>query len=228
MTVHIVSPITMDADPTFQEDLELFGRFMRVVNAVQPHPIRSVPFVDSESQTWRPDIESEDTVLDELNEPTEDEDGSFETDNDEGDGDIDEDQYVGDDDGEEDSLDNEDVCNDHDSTGNAVTNPSAQNETPQAPTSAKPLPKKRREASDDADLPWWDHGCNGSKFTTRSNLRRHIAEKARRLPACQCPRCGVSFTRTTARNTHLARGSRNRIRRYSSGRGKPIGKINES
>jgi uncharacterized C2H2 Zn-finger protein len=64
----------------------------------------------------------------------------------------------------------------------------------------------------------WEHGCNGRKFTTASNLRRHRREKSRARPECRCPRCGAVFSRTTARNTHMERGSCNRIRRYSNGR----------
>ncbi|KAI5468184.1 hypothetical protein BGZ63DRAFT_333783, partial [Mariannaea sp. PMI_226] len=58
----------------------------------------------------------------------------------------------------------------------------------------------------------WEHGCNGRRFTTPSNLRRHKREKSRARPVCRCPRCGASFSRTTARNTHVLRGSCNRIR----------------
>ncbi|KAH6649114.1 hypothetical protein BKA67DRAFT_576818 [Truncatella angustata] len=74
---------------------------------------------------------------------------------------------------------------------------------------------------DGTSLCCWEHGCNGRKFTTRSNLRRHLREKSRARPICRCPRCGAVFSRTTARNTHVARGSCNRIRRYSNGRVRP-------
>ncbi|KAK8010252.1 hypothetical protein PG990_009217 [Apiospora arundinis] len=73
----------------------------------------------------------------------------------------------------------------------------------------------------DGDLRCWKHGCNGRKFTTGSNLRRHLREKSHARPACRCPRCGAIFSRTTARNTHVARGSCGRIRRYSNGRIRP-------
>jgi uncharacterized C2H2 Zn-finger protein len=75
-----------------------------------------------------------------------------------------------------------------------------------------------QDAGDDVDLCCWEHGCNGRKFTTRSNLKRHRREKSRARLECRCPRCDAIFSRTTARNTHLARGSCNRIRRYSNGR----------
>ncbi|KAK4185833.1 hypothetical protein QBC35DRAFT_502776 [Podospora australis] len=85
-----------------------------------------------------------------------------------------------------------------------------------------------RQAED--SLRCWDHGCNGRKFTTASNLRRHRKEKGQERPECPCPRCGAVFSRTTARNTHMERGSCNRIRRYSNGRARPNrggGKQNE-
>jgi len=70
-------------------------------------------------------------------------------------------------------------------------------------------------------LSCWEHGCNGRKFRTASNLRRHRKEKSRARPECPCPRCGAIFSRTTARNIHLEKGSCNRIRRYSNGRIRP-------
>ncbi|PGH01703.1 hypothetical protein AJ80_08970 [Polytolypa hystricis UAMH7299] len=52
----------------------------------------------------------------------------------------------------------------------------------------------------------WDHGCNGREFSTFSNLLRHQREKAGTAAKCECPHCGTVFTRTTARNGHLAQG----------------------
>lgn len=79
----------------------------------------------------------------------------------------------------------------------------------------------KRPAEDNNDLRCWKHGCNGRRFTTRSNFTRHVREKSKERPECRCPRCGAVFSRTTARNTHLARESCNRIRRYSNGRVRP-------
>ena len=81
---------------------------------------------------------------------------------------------------------------------------------------------------DDAGLRCWDHGCNGRKFTTLSNLKRHLRENSSERPTCRCPQCGAVFSRTTARNTHVARGSCNRIRRYSNGRIRPNFQIKNS
>jgi hypothetical protein len=64
----------------------------------------------------------------------------------------------------------------------------------------------------------WEHGCNGKVFSSWSNLRRHERERASQAPRCYCPRCGAYFSRTTARNQHLANMSCTRIRRYSNGR----------
>ncbi|KAK5996389.1 C2H2-type zinc-finger transcription factor clz7 [Cladobotryum mycophilum] len=67
----------------------------------------------------------------------------------------------------------------------------------------------------------WNHGCNGKSFSSWSNLRRHQRERDGISPKCFCPRCGAYFSRTTARNQHLANMSCTRIRRYSNGRERP-------
>ncbi|KAF1920637.1 hypothetical protein BDU57DRAFT_437545 [Ampelomyces quisqualis] len=50
----------------------------------------------------------------------------------------------------------------------------------------------------------WEHGCNGRQFSTFSNLLRHQREKSGTASKSFCPRCGAEFTRTTARNGHMA------------------------
>lgn len=67
----------------------------------------------------------------------------------------------------------------------------------------------------------WEHGCNGRQFSTVGNLVRHCREKSEQRPQRKCPRCGALFSRTTARNQHLAKNACNRIRRYSNGRQRP-------
>ena len=87
----------------------------------------------------------------------------------------------------------------------------------------------------------WDHlNCNGREFSSKSNLLRHQREKSKAEEAQNssnensptessssnkkgpvCLLCGASFTRNSARNTHLANQSCNRIRRYSNGRTRP-------
>ncbi|KAL2011977.1 hypothetical protein VTN00DRAFT_4695 [Thermoascus crustaceus] len=52
----------------------------------------------------------------------------------------------------------------------------------------------------------WDHGCNGREFSTFSNLLRHQRERSGASAKAECPHCGAVFTRTTARNTHIAQG----------------------
>ncbi|PYH92516.1 hypothetical protein BO71DRAFT_329822 [Aspergillus ellipticus CBS 707.79] len=52
----------------------------------------------------------------------------------------------------------------------------------------------------------WDHGCNGREFSTFSNLLRHQREKSGVVAKAECPSCGAVFTRTTARNIHVAQG----------------------
>ncbi|KAI0478153.1 hypothetical protein F4859DRAFT_478746 [Xylaria cf. heliscus] len=67
----------------------------------------------------------------------------------------------------------------------------------------------------------WEHGCNGREFSSRSNLIRHMKEKSGASNKCTCPLCGAIFTRSSARDTHLAKQSCNKIRRYSNGRPRP-------
>ncbi|RYP53994.1 hypothetical protein DL768_001144 [Monosporascus sp. mg162] len=74
---------------------------------------------------------------------------------------------------------------------------------------------------DEAKAQCWEHGCNGRVFSTFSNLKRHQKEKSGNAKKVLCPQCGGEFTRVTARDTHLAKGSCNRIRRYSNGRQRP-------
>ncbi|KAF2267653.1 hypothetical protein CC78DRAFT_64024 [Lojkania enalia] len=50
----------------------------------------------------------------------------------------------------------------------------------------------------------WEHGCNGRQFSTFSNLLRHQREKSGTAAKSYCPKCGAEFTRTTARNGHMA------------------------
>ncbi|KAJ5380737.1 uncharacterized protein N7496_003165, partial [Penicillium cataractarum] len=52
----------------------------------------------------------------------------------------------------------------------------------------------------------WDHGCEGREFSTFSNLLRHQREKSGVVAKAECPVCGAVFTRTTARNIHVAQG----------------------
>ncbi|KAI1121760.1 hypothetical protein F5Y10DRAFT_255610 [Nemania abortiva] len=67
----------------------------------------------------------------------------------------------------------------------------------------------------------WEHGCNGREFSSKSNLIRHMKEKSGASNKCTCPLCGAIFTRSSARDTHLAKQSCNKIRRYSNGRPRP-------
>lgn len=81
--------------------------------------------------------------------------------------------------------------------------------------------KATSEKSADTETRCWEHGCNGKKFSTRSNLLRHQIEKGKARPNFTCPICGAYFSRTTARNQHVDRNSCNRVRRYSNGRERP-------
>jgi hypothetical protein len=82
------------------------------------------------------------------------------------------------------------------------------------PTNAVPLPSTSPGAQNNAVMPrilnsrpkpqCWEHGCNGRQFSTFSNLLRHQREKSGTASKSYCPRCGAEFTRTTARNGHMA------------------------
>ncbi|KAK8222077.1 hypothetical protein M8818_000247 [Zalaria obscura] len=61
----------------------------------------------------------------------------------------------------------------------------------------------------------WEHGCNGRQFSTFSNLLRHQREKSGTAAKSYCPKCGAEFTRTTARNGHLAHEKCTKQRRAS-------------
>ncbi|KAF2707449.1 hypothetical protein K504DRAFT_504613 [Pleomassaria siparia CBS 279.74] len=61
----------------------------------------------------------------------------------------------------------------------------------------------------------WEHGCNGRQFSTFSNLLRHQREKSGTAAKSYCPRCGAEFTRTTARNGHMAHEKCKQQRRAS-------------
>lgn len=61
----------------------------------------------------------------------------------------------------------------------------------------------------------WEHGCNGRQFSTFSNLLRHQREKSGTAAKSYCPKCGAEFTRTTARNGHLAHDKCQKQRRHS-------------
>jgi len=52
----------------------------------------------------------------------------------------------------------------------------------------------------------FSHGCDGRSFSSYSNYRRHMKEKATsRLPFI-CPQCKRKFSRSTARNIHFEKG----------------------
>ncbi|KAJ5129671.1 uncharacterized protein N7515_005710 [Penicillium bovifimosum] len=92
--------------------------------------------------------------------------------------------------------------------------------SPQPPSMVAPEPtysSPESAAPTDSDQPvrvlssrprpqCWDHGCNGREFSTFSNLLRHQREKSGVVAKAECPVCGAVFTRTTARNIHVAQG----------------------
>ncbi|KAL4995965.1 hypothetical protein BDV10DRAFT_122710 [Aspergillus recurvatus] len=59
----------------------------------------------------------------------------------------------------------------------------------------------------DATIRCWDHGCEGRKFSSVGNYRRHLREKNGQAKVHPCPDCGRVFTRSTARNFHRQSGT---------------------
>ncbi|PGH18975.1 hypothetical protein AJ79_00008 [Helicocarpus griseus UAMH5409] len=90
-------------------------------------------------------------------------------------------------------------------TGIPVTSPPADGFA--SPYSVSPAPEDQVRVVNSRPKPQcWDHGCNGREFSTFSNLLRHQRERAGTATKSECPHCGTVFTRTTARNGHLAQG----------------------
>lgn len=77
------------------------------------------------------------------------------------------------------------------------------------------------DSNEMADWQCWEHGCNGRKFSTRSNLTRHQKERSGARAGYKCLWCAAIFTRTSTRNTHMLNKSCMRIRRFSNGRERP-------
>jgi hypothetical protein len=71
------------------------------------------------------------------------------------------------------------------------------------------------------DIRCWNHDCNGRKFSSRSNFKRHCKERMNRYGVHVCFGCGAKFKRRSAREQHIANESCFRIRRHSNGRERP-------
>lgn len=83
--------------------------------------------------------------------------------------------------------------------------PSAANSSTAAPSlqrSDKSLDSTSWSAGSGTMLRCWQHGCGGRRFSSRTNYRRHIKEKANELPKHICGLCGMTFTRKTAKAEH--------------------------
>lgn len=71
-------------------------------------------------------------------------------------------------------------------------------------------PQKRAEDKSDepeSKIRCWNHSCDGRRFSSMSNYRRHLREKGGNVKRHQCKDCGRSFTRSTSRNTHRLLGT---------------------
>ena len=83
---------------------------------------------------------------------------------------------------------------------------SAMQNFPPIPTPLESTPGELEIMSSRPKPQCWDHGCNGRRFSTFSNLLRHQREKNGNAMKAICPYCGTEFTRTTARNGHMYGG----------------------
>jgi hypothetical protein len=67
--------------------------------------------------------------------------------------------------------------------------------------------KQAKDKSDQSEIRCWSHNCDGRRFSSMGNYRRHLREKGRDARRFHCHDCGRSFTRSTSRNTHLQLGT---------------------
>ena len=58
------------------------------------------------------------------------------------------------------------------------------------------------QSSIDLEIRCWEHGCDGRRFSSLGNYRRHTREKNQCAKTFPCLTCGKLFTRSTARNLH--------------------------
>ncbi|KIW00902.1 uncharacterized protein PV09_07649 [Verruconis gallopava] len=70
------------------------------------------------------------------------------------------------------------------------------------PPGIRPERESRTGRNRDGEYRCYQHGCNGKKFSTLSNLLRHERERGGNVNKAICEKCGAEFTRTTARNSH--------------------------
>lgn len=79
------------------------------------------------------------------------------------------------------------------------------------PTSPPPRPAQRGQTrhhqTTEPAIRCWEHGCEGRKFSSVGNYRRHLREKNGQAKLHPCPDCGRVFTRSTARNFHRESGT---------------------
>ena len=70
------------------------------------------------------------------------------------------------------------------------------------PTRATSWTQHDVEPSGGVPIRCFEHGCVGRSFSTIGNYRRHLKERSGYTAKFLCPRCGRTFSRSTARNTH--------------------------
>jgi hypothetical protein len=73
-------------------------------------------------------------------------------------------------------------------------------------TSEPPSPSTGRpETSSSGDYRCYQHGCEGRRFSSSENYRRHIRER-NKSDRTTCPFCAAVFTRKSNKDTHLRKG----------------------
>lgn len=73
------------------------------------------------------------------------------------------------------------------------------------------------DKSDESEIRCWNHNCDGRRFSSMGNYRRHLREKAGNAKRHQCQDCGRFFTRSTSRNTHRQLGTCRKRKASTSG-----------
>lgn len=85
----------------------------------------------------------------------------------------------------------------------SYTSPSSTNSVRRQQQPKQHKQKSRaKDKSDESEIRCWNHNCDGRRFSSMGNYRRHLREKGGNAKRHQCQDCGRFFTRSTSRNTH--------------------------
>ena len=81
-----------------------------------------------------------------------------------------------------------------------------------------PLAANRPDRSTNSDYRCYRHGCEGRRFSSSENYRRHIRERSQ-SDKTSCPFCAAVFTRKSNKDTHIRKGRCKALNSLSCGRG---------